>query len=77
MKDIHKPDWFQDDKILIINAPTCGINKDGFTQYKVDEQTGERSETEIDDKLYESVCNVSEKKYNEEHIYKRCKSYFR
>ncbi|HCQ6371081.1 TPA: hypothetical protein OL520_002168 [Clostridioides difficile] len=71
MKNVHKPKWFEENKILIINSPTCGINKDGVTQYKVDENTGERSETEIDDKLYESVYNVSERRYNEAYICKK------
>lgn len=69
MKDkVHKPRWFKDGEILIINSPTCGINKDGITQYKVDVNTGERSNTEIDDKLYEAVVNVSSEKYEKEYI---------
>lgn len=53
----HKPRWFKDNEILIINAPTCGINKDGVTQYKVGKD-GTRSETEIDDKLSDVVKSI-------------------
>ena len=58
---ISQPKWFKDGKVLIINAPTCGINKDGNTQFQVDEKTGKRSETDIDDKLKDSVCIFMEK----------------
>ena len=61
MNKISQPKWFKDGKVLIINAPTCGINKDGNTQFQVDEKTGERSETDIDDKLKDSVCIFMEK----------------
>lgn len=50
----HKPRWFKNSVILVINAPTCGINKDGDTQYKVSKD-GTRSETEVDDKLSDVV----------------------
>ena len=61
MNKISQPKWFKDGKVLIINAPTCGINKDGNTQFQVDEKTGKRSETDIDDKLKDSVCIFMEK----------------
>ena len=38
MNKISQPKWFKDGKVLIINAPTCGINKDGNTQFQVDEK---------------------------------------
>ena len=55
MNKISQPKWFKDGKVLIINAPTCGINKDGNTQFQVDEKTGKRSETDIDDKLKDEI----------------------
>lgn len=50
----HRPSWFQDGKVLIINAPTCGINKDGNEQYVIDRSSGARLEN-IDDQLWDSV----------------------
>lgn len=50
----HKPSWFTDGNILVINAPTCGINKDGAVQYKV-ATDGTRSSDIIDDKLSVTV----------------------
>lgn len=55
---IYQPSWFQDGKVVITNTPTCGINKDGHDQYKVDPITGIRSETEIDDQFMESVVSI-------------------
>ena len=69
MTEPHKPNWFKDEEILIINSPTCGINKDGITQYKVDVNTGQRSSTEIDDKLFEAVLNVTKNNYDAEYIF--------
>lgn len=51
----HKPSWFRDDLVVMSNAPTCGINKDGNEQYVVDPITGKRSDSEIDDKLLSDV----------------------
>lgn len=54
---MHKPSWYQDDKILVINAKTCGINKDGYEQYIVNPETGVRSDSEINDALAEA-CDL-------------------
>ena len=54
---MHKPSWFKNNKTLIINAKTCGINKDGHEQYIVNPDTGIRSSTEIDDSLAE-CCDL-------------------
>ncbi len=54
----YKPSWFRDNKIIISNAPTCGINKDGVEQYKVDPISGKRSNSEVDDKLFEDATNL-------------------
>lgn len=53
-----KPSWFRDGLLLVSNAPTCGINKDGVIQYAVDPATGVRSSTIIDDKLGQDVKSV-------------------
>lgn len=65
----HKPEWFRDKKVLVVNAPTCGINKDGDTQYKVS-QDGTRSQTEIDDKLFEAVHAICKNESSPYHDYK-------
>jgi hypothetical protein len=54
----HRPSWFKDDFVLVSNAPTCGINKDGLEQYVVDRVTGVRSETDIDDQLARDVAAI-------------------
>ena len=54
---VYKPSWFCDGSVIISNAPTCGVNKDGLEQFSVDSGTGMRSET-IDDRLYEDVLNI-------------------
>ena len=54
----YKPKWFKDGFVIISNSPTCGINKDGLEQYKIDLKTGERSETEIDDRLGDSISSI-------------------
>lgn len=48
---MHKPSWFKEGQTLVVNAKTCGINKDGHEQYIVDPETGVRSTSEIDDDL--------------------------
>lgn len=40
----HKPKWFRDDAIFVSYAPTIGINKDGNILYKVDENSGLRTD---------------------------------
>lgn len=52
-----KPSWFSDDKVLVLNARTCGLNKDGHEQLKVDRETGART-SEIDDELSDLTKEV-------------------
>jgi hypothetical protein len=54
---MHKPSWFKDGQTLIVNAQTCGINKDGNEQYIVNPETGIRSSSDIDDDLAE-CCDL-------------------
>ena len=61
---VPKPAWFDDSKVAISNAPTCGINKDGLVQYEVDSTTGQRSETRIDDKLWQDANYIVEGNFN-------------
>ncbi|MDA2040170.1 hypothetical protein PDN58_22425 [Bacillus cereus] len=75
-----KPSWFKEKHILISNPLTCGINKDGLEQYKVDPITGLRSKTDIDNQLAENVDeilagNIKSKhtRYVEENIVKDSK----
>lgn len=53
-----RPSWFKDNKVLVSNPLTCGINKDGLEQYKVDILSGARSKTDIDNQLEESVNEI-------------------
>lgn len=53
-----KPNWFTDGKVLVSNPITCGINKDGLEQFKVDSITGDRSKTEIDNELKSHVEEI-------------------
>ncbi len=57
---VPKPRWFKDNKVLISNPLTCGINKDGLDQYKVDLLTGDRSKTDIDNEMMEAVNEIIE-----------------
>ena len=50
----YKPAWFTDGKVFVSYADTCGINKDGNTLFKVDPETGKRTE-DVDDKLIEDI----------------------
>ncbi len=61
---VHRPSWFQDDIVVISNAPTCGINKDGAEQFQVDPETGQRSKTEIDDRLYDDAVRITNNDYS-------------
>lgn len=65
---MHTPNWFKDDEVLVVNAKTCGINKDGKEQYLVDEQTGFRT-LDIDDKLAECCDDISSGKYDRSEIF--------
>lgn len=60
---MHKPKWFKDDAVVISNALTCGINKDGDNQYIV-LPDGTRT-TEIDDKLNDDVEKIIANKVGE------------
>lgn len=55
---MHKPSWYQEGNILIVNSLTCGINKDGHEQYIVDPETGVRSNEEINDALAEACEQI-------------------
>lgn len=50
--------WVQEDKVLVLNSKTCGINKDGNELYKVDPITGERDYSTLDDQLSEDCDAV-------------------
>ena len=54
----HKPEWFSNEEVLVVNAPTCGINKDGDVQFKVSID-GTRSSDIIDDELNKTVEDLS------------------
>jgi hypothetical protein len=56
---MNRPKWYKDGKVLILNARTCGINKDGFEQFKVDHVTGKRGHI-IDNQLLDLVNEVEE-----------------
>ncbi len=49
--------WEKPGFALFVNARTCGINKDGEEQYKVDVTTGSRLE-DIDNELFVSVTEL-------------------
>jgi hypothetical protein len=51
----RRPSWFQDGQVIISNAPTCGVNKNGDTQFVVDHTTGIRSTNRIDNKLADDI----------------------
>ena len=65
---MHKPSWWRDGKVLVVNAGTCGINKDGHEQYTVDPDTGKRS-NEIDDSLAECCDSVVQGDYSRKEIF--------
>lgn len=65
---MHKPSWYQENKVLIVNAATCGINKDGHEQYIIDPETGFRSESDIDDALAEACDSINSKKFDREDV---------
>jgi type I restriction enzyme M protein len=54
---MNRPSWFRDDEVLIVNARTCGLNKDGVEQYVVDPVTGARL-AGIDDQLASAVASI-------------------
>jgi hypothetical protein len=66
---MHKPSWFRDGQTLIVNARTCGINKDGHEQYIVNPETGIRSNSNIDDDLAECCDLVKAGDYSREEVF--------
>lgn len=50
---VDRPSWFRDGYVWVSNAPTIGLNKDGFDLYVVNDK-GERTNV-IDDKAIEDV----------------------
>jgi len=61
---MYKPSWYKDNQILIVNASTCGINKDGHEQYVVNPETGIRSINEINDELALICDQIREGNYS-------------
>src|SRR5688500_11924163 len=66
-----RPSWFRDGEVVMSNAATCGINKDGMQQFTVDALTGARSATEIDDRLGDDVRNILAGKFEAGAIFVR------
>ncbi len=66
---MHTPSWFSKDKVLIVNAKTCGINKDGKEQYLVNPETGIRSDSEIDDSLAECCDSIINSNFDRDEIF--------
>lgn len=65
---MHKPSWYQDGQILIVNSKTCGINKDGHEQYVVNPETGIRSNSDINDELAEACDLIREGNFERDDI---------
>lgn len=66
---MRTPTWFSKDNVLIVNAKTCGINKDGKEQYIVNPSTGIRSDSEIDDSLAECCDEIVKGNFNRKEIF--------
>lgn len=66
---MHKPSWFRDGQTLIVNAKTCGINKDGHEQYIVNPDTGIRSNSDIDDDLAECCDLVKSGNFSRKEVF--------
>jgi hypothetical protein len=66
---MHKPSWFQRNQTLIVNAKTCGINKDGHEQYIVNPETGVRSSSEIDDTLAECCESIKSGDFSRKEVF--------
>jgi hypothetical protein len=66
---MHKPSWFKQGQTLIVNAKTCGINKDGHEQYIVNPETGIRSNLDIDDDLAECCDQIRNRKFERREIF--------
>jgi type I restriction enzyme M protein len=61
---MHRPDWFQDGRVVVSYAPTAGINKDGEELYVVDASTGTRTD-QVNDRLAVDVEAILEGKTTE------------
>lgn len=66
---MHIPSWYSDDSVLVVNASTCGINKDGKEQYLVNPQTGIRSSSTIDDTLAECCDAIVKADFDRDEIF--------
>jgi type I restriction enzyme M protein len=66
---MHTPSWFTDEQVLIVNAKTCGINKDGKEQYLVNPSTGTRSNSEIDDSLADCCDSIVNRDFSREETF--------
>lgn len=66
---MHTPTWFSKGNVLVVNAKTCGINKDGKEQYLVNPSTGIRSASEIDDSLAECCDDIVNGKFDRKEIF--------
>jgi hypothetical protein len=66
---MHTPTWFSKGNVLVVNAKTCGINKDGKEQYLVNPSTGIRSASEIDDSLAECCDDIVKGKFDRKEIF--------
>jgi type I restriction enzyme M protein len=54
---MNRPSWLRDGQVLVVNARTCGLNKDGVEQYQIDPLTGVRL-AHIDDELSRAVEDI-------------------
>lgn len=50
--------WVQEDRVLVVNSKTCGINKDGNELYVVNKETGERDYGRIDNQLSDDCDSI-------------------
>ncbi len=66
---MHTPSWFKKEEVLVVNAETCGINKDGNAQYLVNPTTGMRSTQDIDDSLAECCEAIANKDFSRKEIF--------
>lgn len=63
----RKMSWEKPGMVCSINAPTCGLNKDGEEQRKVDQASGQYL-AEIDDALWDAVETLATKKAIAPHL---------
>ncbi|MFC6996392.1 restriction endonuclease subunit S domain-containing protein [Rufibacter roseus] len=71
---MHKPSWYSDGQVLVVNAKTCGINKDGHEQYIVNPETGIRSNETINDQLAEACDEISKGSFSRDDVSFRSQS---